>query len=93
MGPMFLMHGCLFHHASFESTFRNNFSMSIPGKVALEKNLSVLRKSSNGRMLPLLSEVQHFMNKELNNSAFFVKSDGKPLMDTRESLSLLDILI
>ena len=67
MAPMFLIHGCLFHHASFESTFRNNFSMSIPGKVAL------------------LCEVQHFMNKELNNSAFFVKSNGKPLMDTRES--------
>ena len=77
-GPMFLTHGCLFYHASFESTFHNNFSMSTPAKVALEKNWSVLRKSSNGKMLPLLIEVQYFMNKDLNNSAFFVKSDGKP---------------
>ena len=79
MGPMFLTHGCLFYHASFESTFRINFSISTPAKVALEKNLLVLSKSSNGRMLPLLTEVQYFMNKDLNNSFFFVKSDGKPV--------------
>ena len=78
IGPMFLTHGCLFYHASFESTFRINFSMSTPAKVALEKNLSVLSVSSNDRMLPLLIEVQYFMNNELNNSFFFVKSDGKP---------------
>ena len=67
MGPIFLTHGCLFYHASFESRFQINFSMSTPAKVALEKNLSVLR------MLPLLIEVQYFMNNELNNSTFFCK--------------------
>ena len=78
MGPMFLTHGCLFYHASFESTFRINFSISSPAMVGFEKNLSVLIRSFKGRMLPLLIEVQYFINKELNNSVFFVKSDGKP---------------
>ena len=73
MGPIFLTHGCLFYHASFESRFQINFSMSTPAKVALEKNLSVLSGRSNDRMLALLIEVQYFMNNELNNSTFFCK--------------------
>ena len=48
--------------------------MSLLEKVILDKNSSVLGKSSDGRPLSLLITVHCLAKNELNNSAFFLKS-------------------
>ena len=48
--------------------------MSSLEKVIFDKNLSVLSKSSDGRLLTLLIIVHYLAKNELNNSAFFLKS-------------------
>ena len=47
--------------------------MSSLEKIILDKNLSVLSKISDGRLLPLIT-VEFLAKSELNNPGFFVKS-------------------
>ena len=59
------------------------FRMPLVEKVILDKNLSVLSKSSDGRLLPSLITLYCLAKNELNNSAFFVKSVIKPLSQNK----------
>ena len=47
--------------------------MSLLEKVILDKNVSILSKTSDGRLMPLSIAVLSLAKYELNNSAFFVK--------------------
>ena len=47
--------------------------MSLLEKIILDKNLSVLSKISDGRLLPLIT-VEFLAKSELNNPGVFVKS-------------------
>ena len=48
--------------------------MSLLEKVILDKNVPVISKSSDGRLLPLLITMHCLAKSELNNLAFFLKS-------------------
>ena len=57
-----------------ESKFWIILRISSLEKVTLHKNLSILSKSPDDRLLPLLITVHYLAKNELNNSAFFLKS-------------------
>ena len=57
-----------------EYKFWISFRMSSLEKVMLDKSLSVLSKSSNSRLLPVLITLHCLANSELHNTALLVKS-------------------
>ena len=66
MVHIFLTFGCLFyldHVLSLDLSFGRFFRMSLLEKDTLEKHLSVLSASSDGRLMPLLIAVHWLPQK------------------------------